>query len=149
MNSAVSQVVALLERSQIMGRLSQPPDVALIPYMGNRDSFYLLVSLVLNELSAPGASAIKVVEAVTHAILSTDCLDELPGLEVVPCDIHNGRVRRLFRFSLQRCAFRRALEPFAPDLLHDVPFEDSTCGWYVAKPTLLPTPDSPPSTPRD
>lgn len=148
MNSPVSQVVALLERSEVMGRLSQPPDVALIPFMGNRDSFYLLVSLVLNEASAPGASAIKVVEAATHAILRTHCLDELPGLEIVPCDLHNGRVRRLFRFSLQRRAFERALEPFAPDLLQEVPFEDATCGWYVAKPTSPPTPDSERSTPR-
>ena len=134
MSKITESIEFLLDQSDLSMAVAQKPEVSLIPYMRSRDSFYLLVSFVLTPSDETIARALRLCEHVVLVILKSGLVADLPGLEVVPCDLMNGCVRKLFRLSLRPNAFQRAEMGFSLELLDDVPFPGATCGWYVTKP---------------
>ena len=133
MSNLVEKIELLIASSCEVEGLLQKPDIALIPFMGKRDSFYVLIHLVFVSAESYQIAMNACIE-VLRFILRSGLVADLPGIEIVPCMPKNDRIQRLFRLSVRTEAYPDALTLSRSDLLVDVPLEGVTCGWYVAKP---------------
>jgi hypothetical protein len=128
------QVITILSAdSRLVEMWLQSPDAALIPYMGSRDSFFLLVSLCL-------LPAVSRSESISYATISTlrkiyesGLAKDLPGIEVVVYIGDNSSktgFRRILRFTVKNCAFDKIPELGSENLNQANPRDGLTCTWY-------------------
>lgn len=86
---------------------AQAPEVMHIPFMGTRESFFLLVSIVLAFQTDERERVVNHCLAICHSIIAAGLLEEEKGLEVVAYINENAEMQRVIRFSVHESAFSK------------------------------------------
>lgn len=130
-----TQVATIVTADQLLSdKLIAPPSAMLIPFMKNRETFYLLVSLTFADSEQIAVEARQLCLAALKILIQSGIANGLSGIEVVPYAQSKDQRRRLFRLSVLKDSMGLALRLREQDLLADRPGEGITCGWYVEKP---------------
>src|SRR5271154_7007722 len=78
-----SLVFALLEsNSNLRGIWTRPPEIAHLPYLGTRESFFLLVSIPVRPDWTDREQQIKDCLAIAQAVIRSGLLKDEKGVEV-------------------------------------------------------------------
>jgi hypothetical protein len=78
-----SRVFALLESSaDLHGIWTRPPEIAHLPFMGKRESFFLLVNIPVRSEWTDRKQQVKDCLAIAQAIIRSSLLEDEKGIEV-------------------------------------------------------------------
>jgi hypothetical protein len=132
-----AEVIKILKAdARLADMWARDPSAMYIPYKGNRDNFFVLVSLSLRD-------GTKSLDDLAYASLSTvrllfiaGILGGAPAVEVVPYIVHEESTTRVLRLSVEQASLEGALRIEAKDLLKYQPIEGVRCEWYVQKPPV-------------
>jgi hypothetical protein len=132
-----SKVVSIMEEDlQVKEFWSQPPDVTLIPYTKNRQSYFLLISICFTRAADDFDFLSRACIYTLRRVISSGVCSGLPALEIDPFILEESGFRRVLRLCVKAEAFDAALGITPQDLLKDVPSQGITCGWYGPKPDV-------------
>lgn len=118
--------------SEVNALLAQEAQAMLIPYMGSRENFYLLVSLILSANCRAFNSVSFVVRHV--ATLAVTVASKLPGLEVAIYAPMNGKLRRVLWLAITKEGYEYVSKLTDNDLLLEPVYPGIKCIWDVEKP---------------
>lgn len=138
MNSIVYEINALLERDRLSDFLESDPEISFIPFGGSRESFYLLVSLVLKKNELKLDLAICLIKRAAEVILASGKIDEFPGLELVPYFNSGENLKKIFRLSILNQSFNLVKNELPIECFINSDFLPGIkCGWYLERPSRL------------
>lgn len=124
----------LSQDHSLVAKLIAQPSAMQIPFMKSREKFYLLTSLTFDDSSGIVVESRQMCLSALQLLVRSGIASDLAGIEVVPYVKSQGNTRRLFRLSVVKDSFDKALKLSEQDLLIDKPADGITCGWYVEKP---------------
>ena len=98
LNTTSKTAVAILtDNPRLAPCFAQCPSAALIPFMKSREAVYLLVSVVIKAPVEDFDTISYVCLESVRVLISSNILDDVSGLEIVPYAEENGHVQKLFR----------------------------------------------------
>jgi hypothetical protein len=107
----------LQEKSECELTWARPPEVKHIPFMGSRENFFLLVSVVLTLWPDENIRLVKHCLSICRSIIGSGILKQEKGLEVVAYVNEKMNMRRVIRFSVLRTAFSKVAEVEAAEII--------------------------------
>jgi hypothetical protein len=126
-------IVALLDRNASCRQdWMQSPQVAHIPFMRTRDSFFLLVNLHMKSEANSRDRLVTGCLTVAQVVIGSGFLTDERAVEISAfVDVPERKnLKRVFRLSVSDTAFAQALQIHAAGLLNNPP-PGITCQWPV------------------
>jgi len=93
------------------------PEVMHIPYMGTRQSFFLLISIVLSFWPDEKERLVNHCLAICRSIIGSRLLRAEKGLEIVAYINKNTKMHRIIRLSVLESAFSKIVESEAAEII--------------------------------